>query len=362
MTHIHLIKTKSNLTDEYQLNLWYNRYIKLLKYAETHDYSNTKHYHKHHILPKSLFPEYEHDQDNLIKLSYRLHYIAHYILWKLTKTYQMAMAFHYMSTANIKNIRLYNTAIKTLYEGRKGYTSATNILTGINELTKVENLGITHISTSAGCKWWMNEKGHKIFVKEDMSKFGYKNTHNNDCAPSKIYWTLDKNGNRCRTEDESKKISGVAPWHKGFNSINKERTKFINLITKETEYVLKNEKPERYHYRTSGQVKSKFYIFLFEDIYYFSYLALPRKIQFNLCRSLDVVNNKIPTMDSYLYKHSNKLDEPRKIMIEQHGGKTLKDLGLHVFYFYDPNFKFDFTKQFYDYENRNKHKHYYVKN
>ena len=90
----------------------------------------------------------------------------------------------------------------------------------------------------------------------------------------------------------------------------------------------------------------------------FSYLALPRKIQFNLCRSLDVVNNKIPTMDSYLYKHSNKLDEPRKIMIEQHGGKTLKDLGLQVFYFYDPNFKFDFTKQFYDYENRNKHKHY----
>jgi hypothetical protein len=79
---------------------------------------NTKHYHKHHILPKSLFPEYEHDQDNLIKLSYRLHYIAHYILWKLTKTYQMAMAFHYMSTANIKNSRLYNTAIKTLYEGR----------------------------------------------------------------------------------------------------------------------------------------------------------------------------------------------------------------------------------------------------
>jgi hypothetical protein len=42
-------------------------------------------------------------------------------------------------------------------------------------------------------------------------------------------------------------------------------------------------------------------------------------------------------------------------MIEQHGGKTLKDLGLQVFYFYDPNFKFDFTKQFYDYENRNKH-------
>ena len=60
-------------------------------------------------------------------------------------------------------------------------------------------------------------------------------------------------------------------------------------------------------------------------------------------------------MDSYLYKHSNKLDEPRKIMIEQHRGKTLKDLGLQVFYFYDPNFKFDFTKQFYDYENRNKH-------
>jgi hypothetical protein len=52
--------------------------------------------------------------------------------------------------------------VKTLYEGRKGYTSATNILTGINELTKVENLGITHISTSAGCKWWMNEKGIKF--------------------------------------------------------------------------------------------------------------------------------------------------------------------------------------------------------
>ena len=56
-----------------------------------------------------------------------------------------------------------------------------------------------------------------------------------------------------------------------------------------------------------------------------------------------------------MYKYSEKLDEPRKHMIEQHGGKTLKELGLQVFYFYDHDFKFDFTKQLYDYETRNKH-------
>lgn len=304
MAHIHLIKTKSNLIDEYQLNLWYNRYIKLLKYAETQDYSNTKHYHKHHILPKSLFPEYEHDQDNLIKLSYRLHYIAHYILWKLTKTYQMSVAFVLMHKGKLEEKPHLNS---------KAFDDATKYLSD------------------------------------------YFRNNPEVCTPSKLYWTLDENGNRCRTEDESKKISGAAPWQKGFNSINKERTRFINLITKETEYVLKNEKPEWYHYYMGATTKSKFYIFLFEDIYYFSYLTLPRKIQFNLGRNLDVIDNKIPTIDSYMYKYSEKLDEPRKHMIEQHGGKTLKELGLQVFYFYDQDFKFDFTKQLYDYETRNKH-------
>lgn len=43
-------------------------------------------FEKHHILPKSLFPEKAKDKSNLVKLTYREHYLAHHLLYKYYKS------------------------------------------------------------------------------------------------------------------------------------------------------------------------------------------------------------------------------------------------------------------------------------
>lgn len=51
---------------------------------------------KHHILPSSIFPEYKKEAWNIVELSAREHYIAHYILMKAFGG-SMSIAFNLMS-------------------------------------------------------------------------------------------------------------------------------------------------------------------------------------------------------------------------------------------------------------------------
>jgi len=53
----------------------------------------------HHILPKSIYPEYEKDQSNLVKLTAREHFICHWLLTKIIKDHRMIYALQ-MMTAN----------------------------------------------------------------------------------------------------------------------------------------------------------------------------------------------------------------------------------------------------------------------
>jgi hypothetical protein len=78
---------------------------------------------EHHILPKSLFPEYSDFKlypENKKKLSYKAHYIAHLILWKALGG-KMAHAFQMMTvgrTIKVKNSNLYNNLRLELKELR----------------------------------------------------------------------------------------------------------------------------------------------------------------------------------------------------------------------------------------------------
>ena len=59
-------------------------------------------YELHHILPRSLGGT--DDDNNLVLLTLREHYIAHYLLWKCTNTHQMATALFFMSNKQKKII------------------------------------------------------------------------------------------------------------------------------------------------------------------------------------------------------------------------------------------------------------------
>lgn len=348
MFSINLIKDVSNLKDNNEIDHWYQRYVKLIEYAKQ-NVSEKIYIHKHHILPRSLFPEYTKLQSNIVNLSYRLHFIAHYILWKMTDTIQMALAFHFMATHTIKNSRLYSIAIKELYDQRKGLVSATNIITGQNELTKVDNLGITHVHTTVGKKWWTNDDGDQHFTSDDLSTEGYKNTHNFDCAPSKVYWTIDENGNRCRTDDESKKIKGTAAWQNGFNKVNKECTKFINLKTKNTVYINKNDHVPEFHYASNGFNKNTI-VYLYNNTYYFGWNTLPKAIFLDrkiLPSELDKII--IQNTHSLSYKNGNTSKE-KKLLMEMHAGLSYYEIGVRAYFLYDSLFMFDINNSFNKYD------------
>jgi hypothetical protein len=68
--------------------LYLNRYKKLLSQYSNHtaDYTEI-----HHICPKSLGGD--NSNDNLIRLSSRVHFLAHWMLWKAYNTEELAYAF-----------------------------------------------------------------------------------------------------------------------------------------------------------------------------------------------------------------------------------------------------------------------------
>ena len=69
----------------------YEKFINSLK-----NQNLTEKFERHHIIPKSFGGS--NDRDNLIKLTYRQHYIAHWMLWKIYGG-KMANAFFFMNQA-----------------------------------------------------------------------------------------------------------------------------------------------------------------------------------------------------------------------------------------------------------------------
>lgn len=58
----------------------------------------------HHILPKSIFPQYTEIVDNLVYLTKDEHVRAHKLLWEILQIYGMKVAYHMMSGKNPDNL------------------------------------------------------------------------------------------------------------------------------------------------------------------------------------------------------------------------------------------------------------------
>lgn len=71
---------------------YYNRYVKFIESCRVQD-SNVTYRESHHILPESLGGS--NDESNLINLTARQHYIAHWMLWKAYRG-KMTYAFNMM--------------------------------------------------------------------------------------------------------------------------------------------------------------------------------------------------------------------------------------------------------------------------
>lgn len=88
----------------YDVNKHYwERYLKFIKSRKPTD----GYVERHHIYPRSLFPQKTNDADNLISLTAREHFIAH---WLLHKAFGggMTMAFMYMKANSPDHERYWN--------------------------------------------------------------------------------------------------------------------------------------------------------------------------------------------------------------------------------------------------------------
>ena len=87
---------KLKIFDEEKLK----KYLSLVcKEYDGDDYSET-----HHVLPKSIYPEYKYNSDNIVRLVYKDHIIAHELLYGFLNTHGMMMAYHMMSGKDPNNL------------------------------------------------------------------------------------------------------------------------------------------------------------------------------------------------------------------------------------------------------------------
>lgn len=76
-------------------------YVQLIRTRRSRVLKDTEYYENHHIVPRSLGGD--DSPENLIKLTAREHFIAHWLLWRIYRNNKMAYAFFLMAAGIKKN-------------------------------------------------------------------------------------------------------------------------------------------------------------------------------------------------------------------------------------------------------------------
>jgi hypothetical protein len=106
--------------------LQYNRYLRLIEYAKLNPPKDRV--EKHHIVSRSMGGSDK--KENLIALPIRLHFIAHWLLWKAYKNAKMANAFWTMACCNGTklNSKTYaivrDVAVQAISKAKRGKTTS----------------------------------------------------------------------------------------------------------------------------------------------------------------------------------------------------------------------------------------------
>lgn len=79
-----------------QDNKYYKWYSNICQRASQRNLSASTYTEIHHIMPKSVFPEFQKDEKNLVKLTAREHFICHWLLTKMIKDKRLIYAFGMM--------------------------------------------------------------------------------------------------------------------------------------------------------------------------------------------------------------------------------------------------------------------------
>lgn len=144
---------------------------------------------KHHILPKSLYPDKKNDPKNIVKLSYREHYVCHWLLTKIYPCKEMTYAFYLMNCYQNKmyiNSHAFQMSRKAFNEINRGKRLSDETKTKMSEAKKGKHLSEeTKKKLSEASKWQKNPnfgKHHSDEIKKKISDI-LKTKMNNEKNP-----------------------------------------------------------------------------------------------------------------------------------------------------------------------------------
>ncbi|ATN93021.1 MobD-like homing endonuclease [Salmonella phage Melville] len=138
-----------------------NKYVEFIKTNSTK--LNKGHTQAHHILPKSIFPEYAKDPSNIVHLTHYNHFIAHAILSE-TKDYRMLQAINRMNNSKTA----YKCSFEEFEEMAKIYSKvSTEISKAISiKMSSYYSIAENRIKISQAVKrWFENSDNLKIHLE-----------------------------------------------------------------------------------------------------------------------------------------------------------------------------------------------------
>lgn len=153
----------------------YYDYINYIKTLNRHK-DDCNYYEKHHIIPRSLGgKDFE---DNLVLLTAREHFLAHYLLWKFNPCRETTFAFHTMVFMKNKNQQHRNHKIVSsrVYQRLK-----TEYAKHLSELMKGNKIRLgSHLSEESKEKIAKVHRGKKLSeehkLKDRLSNLGRKHS------------------------------------------------------------------------------------------------------------------------------------------------------------------------------------------
>lgn len=191
----------------------------------------TDNYEKHHILPRSLFPNLIKNRNNIIKLKPRDHFLAHYHLAKLIKEKETIFAFNQMRRVlkKYKSVIEDVTSLSLLYE---------EFRTELSGIVSKQNTGWFERATEEEQlkfrKFMSNQSKGKVPVKYPDGTTGtILNTHpdyiNGIAIPVQTGTTRSEKAKENFRKSNSAEIKGY-PYH--------------NPITKKVKYFQRGDAPQ----------------------------------------------------------------------------------------------------------------------
>lgn len=192
----------------------------------------------HHVLPRSLYPAFLKDANNLVRLSPKAHFICHLLLWKITKTKEMLFAFNCMrNTMGVsRTSRLYQDSKEEFYSNVGKMVSERlkvnnpmfreDVRKKLSERNKGMKISTEQrLKASASLKKRWKEHGHPrsgaVISQETRDKISASNT-------GKMVGELNPFHGKTHSEETRKIMSerklGLMPWE--MNRFKKENIPF----------------------------------------------------------------------------------------------------------------------------------------